>query len=185
MPKEITAYQANDGSIHDTACKAATRDLEGIVKASPLAENGPYATKLVEWLCREAPAVIDVLTAYRDACPKAAEDQPCSEEPEGTQADLGTPALDPPEGQRISHRAHFAGRAKVYVLNGLKERAAIPSGVYYSREEGYFYDCGTKAGLGQRFFDDWYGSRLIFPPTAEDALHLLNNCSEVGDYRGD
>lgn len=84
MPQEITAYRANDGSIHETACAAATSDLEGIVQASPLSENQPYAKKLVEWLCKEAPAVIDVLTAYRDACPKPPEDSACAEEPEGT-----------------------------------------------------------------------------------------------------
>lgn len=84
MPKEITAYQADDGSIHATACAAATCDLEAIVKASELSENGPYAKKLVEWLTSQAPAVIAVLTAYRDACPIESEGSVASESLERT-----------------------------------------------------------------------------------------------------
>jgi hypothetical protein len=74
MPKEITAYQAKDGSLHDSACSAATRDVELMVQSSPLAENQPFAKELVSWLCKEASPLIDVLTDYHDACPVETEE---------------------------------------------------------------------------------------------------------------
>jgi hypothetical protein len=85
MPKEITAYQAKDSSIHDTPCKAATRDVEMCVQASPLNDNQPYAKKLVDWLTGNASELIDVLTEYRDACPQSAQGSSASDSLEGTQ----------------------------------------------------------------------------------------------------
>jgi hypothetical protein len=72
MPKKITAYQAEDGSIHDSECAAATRDVELMVQASPLAENAPFARTLVDWLCANPELVRKTLEAHERACPKAA-----------------------------------------------------------------------------------------------------------------
>lgn len=84
MPQEITAYRAKDGSIHETACLAATRDLEALVAASPLAENTPYAKKLVDWLTSQAPAILEVLGEYAAACPIPSEGEAPQESSEGT-----------------------------------------------------------------------------------------------------
>lgn len=70
MPKKITAYQAEDGSIHDSECAAATRDVEIMVAASPLAENQPYAKMLVEWLTSNPAMIRKKLEAHESACPK-------------------------------------------------------------------------------------------------------------------
>jgi hypothetical protein len=72
MPKKITAYQAEDGSIHDSECAAATRDVELMVQASPLAENAPFARTLVDWLCANPNLIREKLEAHERACPKAA-----------------------------------------------------------------------------------------------------------------
>lgn len=71
MPKKITAYQADDGSIHDDECAAATRDVELMVAASPLAENQPYARKLVEWLTGNSEQIRAVLETHERACPQS------------------------------------------------------------------------------------------------------------------
>ena len=113
MPQEITAYRANDGSIHETACLAATRDLEEMVNASPLAENGPYAKKLVDWLKSDAPAIRDALGAYADACPIPPKVEAPSVEPEGTQeeeeAAFGLGVKDRQAGRTLNHSHGLVG----------------------------------------------------------------------------
>lgn len=86
MPKEVTAYQADDGSLHTSECAAATVNVELLVKASPLAENQPYAKKLVEWLTGNPRAIREVLEAHERACPRAAVEGTRDEAPEGTRS---------------------------------------------------------------------------------------------------
>jgi hypothetical protein len=83
MPKKITAYQAEDGSIHDSECAAATRDVEIMVAASPLAENAPFARTLVEWLCANPETIRKTLEAHERACPKNAVDKAPAKSGEG------------------------------------------------------------------------------------------------------
>lgn len=71
MATEVTAWKAEDGTLHDNECQAATRDVEIFVSKSPLAENQPFARKLVEWLTSEAPAIRKKLEAHERACPRA------------------------------------------------------------------------------------------------------------------
>lgn len=85
MPKQITAWQAKNGSIHGSACEAAACDLEAIVMASPMAENAPFARKLVDWLKGDAHAIAKVLAEYIGACPIAAEEESPAISPGGTQ----------------------------------------------------------------------------------------------------
>lgn len=70
MAKEVTSWQANDGSLHDNQCKAAVRDIELMVAASPLAENPPFAKKLSEWLASNSSVVRATLQAHAKACNK-------------------------------------------------------------------------------------------------------------------
>lgn len=72
MAKQIKAWQASDGSLHEGECAAATRDVELIVEKSPLAENIPYAKLLVTWLTTEATMIRKMLEAHESACPKDA-----------------------------------------------------------------------------------------------------------------
>lgn len=69
MPTEVTAFRASDGSLHEDLCTAATRDVELMVQRSPLAENQPYAKKLVEWLTQNSRDIRAVLEAHEQACP--------------------------------------------------------------------------------------------------------------------
>lgn len=71
MATEVKAYRANDGTLHEDICAAATRDVEIIVEGSPLSENQPYARQLVEWLCGNATLIRQTLGAHEMACPKA------------------------------------------------------------------------------------------------------------------
>lgn len=70
MASEVTAYRANDGSLHDTECEAAARDLQLIIAGSKCAENSPYAKTMLEWMIRNPREIADALTAYADACPQ-------------------------------------------------------------------------------------------------------------------
>lgn len=83
MPKKISAYQASDGSIHESECDAATRDVELLVQNSPLNENQPYAKKLVEWLTGNSKAIRAVLETHERACPQsvAAKAMPAEAQP--------------------------------------------------------------------------------------------------------
>lgn len=73
MAKQVQSWQANDGSLHSSECDAATQDVNLMVAASPLAENSPFALKLVEWLCDKAPLIRATLEAHERACPRAEE----------------------------------------------------------------------------------------------------------------
>lgn len=84
MPKQITAYQASDGSIYDDECAAATRDVELLVQGSPLAENQPFAKKLVEWLTKNSRDIRAVLETHEQACPIAVAEIAPSKSLEGT-----------------------------------------------------------------------------------------------------
>lgn len=84
MPKEITAYQAEDGSLHTDACAAARKDIELLIAGSPLAENQPYAKSLCEWLTDDPRKIIDKLGEYLDACPNDAEERALPDSLEGT-----------------------------------------------------------------------------------------------------
>lgn len=70
MAKETKSWEANDGSLHKTACEAAKCDLELLVKASPCAENAPYAKILLEWLMRQSAEIVVALNEYDCACPR-------------------------------------------------------------------------------------------------------------------
>jgi hypothetical protein len=70
MATEVKAWKAEDGTLHDSECEAATRDVEMLVERSPLAENSPYAKKLVEWLTENAGEIRTKLQAHERACPK-------------------------------------------------------------------------------------------------------------------
>lgn len=72
MPKRVQAYQANDGTLFADECLAATRDVELLVGDSPLAENQPYARKVVEWLTANTRDIRKVLETFEGACPIAA-----------------------------------------------------------------------------------------------------------------
>lgn len=84
MATEVTAWRANDGTLHDSRCDAATNDLTAFVMASPMAENQPYARQLVEWLTKEAGQIVAILTEYREACPIPPQEGTPSESSEGT-----------------------------------------------------------------------------------------------------
>jgi hypothetical protein len=84
MPQEVTAYRADDGTLHEDKCAAATRNVELLVKRSPLAENQPFARDLVAWLIANPKEIRDMLEAHETACPKVAEESTASEQPEGT-----------------------------------------------------------------------------------------------------
>jgi hypothetical protein len=73
MAQEVKAYRANDGTLHEDICAAATRDVELLVQGSPLYENQPYARQLVEWLCDYADAIRETLAAHALACPRDGE----------------------------------------------------------------------------------------------------------------
>lgn len=75
MAQKITAYQAEDGSIHADACAAATRDLEAVIAASPLAENGPFAKQLLAWMQERSAVILKVLGEYDAACPSHVRDR--------------------------------------------------------------------------------------------------------------
>jgi hypothetical protein len=71
MATEVKAYRANDGTLHETECAAATRDVELLVKQSPLSENEPYARKVVEWLTSNAAeSIIEAIQQHARACSK-------------------------------------------------------------------------------------------------------------------
>jgi hypothetical protein len=76
MAKQITAWQAEDGSLHTSECDAATRNVTLLVERSPLAENAPYSRQLVEWLTENAPEIRRTLEAHERACPRAVEAKP-------------------------------------------------------------------------------------------------------------
>jgi hypothetical protein len=84
MPRKIDAWQSEDGTIHDAECDAAHRDLELLVQASPLAENAPYARRLLEWLTSEPTAIRSKLEAFEAACPKGVAEGTRSGSSEGT-----------------------------------------------------------------------------------------------------
>jgi hypothetical protein len=75
MPQKITAYQAADGTLHTDACAAATKDLELLIGQSPLAENQPYARKVLEWLTADPDTIMDRMKEFQIACPKAVADK--------------------------------------------------------------------------------------------------------------
>ncbi len=72
MAKQVTSWQANDGTLHDSECAAATRDVELIVEQSPLKENTPFARTLVSWLTGNAELIRETLHAHEMACPRDA-----------------------------------------------------------------------------------------------------------------
>lgn len=90
MPIAVTAFKANDGSLHEDACTAATRDVELMVQRSPLSENQPYAKKLVEWLTQNSRDIRAVLETHERACPRNSEDTMPLEAGEG-------PVVEPTE----------------------------------------------------------------------------------------
>ena len=94
MPQEVTAFKANDGSLHEDACAAATRDVELMVQRSPLAENTPYAKKLVDWLTQNSRDIRAVLETHERACPKNSEDEMPLEAGEGPVVSLPPAELD-------------------------------------------------------------------------------------------
>jgi hypothetical protein len=83
MPKEITAYQAADGTLHTNACAAATKDLELLIGQSPLAENQPYARKVLEWLTADPDTIMDKMKEFQIACPKEVTGEAPSKESTG------------------------------------------------------------------------------------------------------
>lgn len=91
MPLEVTAYRAEDGSLHTDACEAATKDLELLIAQSPLAENQPYCRKVLEWLISDSDTIMDKLKEYHVACPKTAREETVQEKP-------GGPAVTIPSG---------------------------------------------------------------------------------------
>lgn len=42
----------------------------------------------------------------------------------------------------------------------------IPSGIYWSREGGNFYDAETNKGMGIQFYDRWKDRKSEFPDRA-------------------
>lgn len=86
MPMEITAFKAGDGSLHEDRCTAATKDIELLIGRSPLAENQPYARKVLEWLTDDPDTIMDAMKEFQVACPKASQEQPPSEKPRRTRS---------------------------------------------------------------------------------------------------
>lgn len=80
MATEVRSWKANDGSLHENECAAATRDVELIVERSPLAENTPFARKLVDWLTGNAALIRETLEAHERACPKAVAAAPAADD---------------------------------------------------------------------------------------------------------
>lgn len=70
MATATTAYRANDGSLHDTECGAATRDLQLLIADSACAENAPYSRTMLGWLTSQPREIAASLIAYADACPQ-------------------------------------------------------------------------------------------------------------------
>ena len=70
MATEVKAFRAEDGTLHNTACEAAVRDLNLIINKSPCAENSPYAKIMLEWMTDQAPEIVATLNEYIAACPK-------------------------------------------------------------------------------------------------------------------
>jgi hypothetical protein len=160
MPMEVTAYQAKDGTLHANACEAATIDLKLIIAASPLAENRPYADKVLEWLTSDPEGICDALGAYADACPKNSRDEGTSEAGEGPVV-----SQDPNGGKRKA----------ISVLNGDGEPMQIPELVYWHGENANFYDAINRKGMGQAFYDEWRSVARFFPKYPEDASHAANH----------
>lgn len=117
MPKKITAYQADDGSIHDSECAAATRDVELMVQRSPLAENQPFARLLVEWMTNNADEITDKLAAHGRACPKDARDVRPDPEREGPVARLTE--IHPEHATLIRVCNANRDRASEFILGGV------------------------------------------------------------------
>ena|SRR5690349_11196290 len=162
MPKEVTAFRAEDGSLHEDKCAAATRDVELMVQASPLAENAPFARDLVVWLTRNSKMIREKLEAHAEACPIAPQEQASPQEPEGTHSSISQGTLicsqcGTPEGEPHPFR-HIS--------------KYIPAGVYYSHEQSNFYASGTNAGMGEDFYQEWKDREAIFPRTADAAYTL-------------
>jgi hypothetical protein len=146
------------------------RIMELLISRSPLSENQPYARLVLEWLTGNAPEIMQRLTGYIEACPKVIQEEAPSEKPERTRSSKRGPL------------PHFAGKSKLSVRDFSGTVTRIPAGVYWSSEQSNFYDCGNDKGMGQHFFDDWFGSRMIFPQHKEDACHSLNH-EGVHDFR--
>jgi hypothetical protein len=86
MPQEIQAFRAEDGSIHEDACDAASRDIQLLVEGSPLAENKPFARDLVRWLMSDPENIALRLTEFRQSCPNGANAEARSETSERTRS---------------------------------------------------------------------------------------------------
>ena len=96
MPTEVTAFKAKDGSLHEDACTAAFRDVELLVKASPLNENGPFAKQAIAWLAENAAEIIGTLTELTARCPKDLKIEGAPESGEGpVVADLDAEEIPP------------------------------------------------------------------------------------------
>lgn len=155
MATEVKSWRANDGSLHENECSAATRDVELIVEQSPLNENAPFARKLVEWMTGNAKLIRDTLEAHERACPKAvAAAEPAADDSPRAMicAQCGTP-----EGEKhnFRHIAHY-----------------IPAGVYFCHEHANFYDAENR-GMGQDFAAQWLDQQGRFPTTAEAAIAFI------------
>jgi hypothetical protein len=106
MPKQVNAYEADDGSLHTSECEAATVNVSLLVQRSPLAENQPYARKLVEWLTGNPQEIRAVLEAHERACPKVVEDVDASKRLERTREYKPSPI---PRGHDPLCKSHAAG----------------------------------------------------------------------------
>jgi hypothetical protein len=168
MATQVTAWKAGDGSLHEEECGAATVNVDLLIENCGVDMTPATSNALKQWLKTDTTHICDVLLAFVRSCPNESREEAPSESGEG-------PVV------KRRHLPHFGGKSKITVLNGMGEETRIPGGVYWDGENSNFYDTDAK-GMGQHFFDDWYGSRFIFPQFKEDALHGLNH-EGVHDFR--
>jgi hypothetical protein len=156
MATEVKSWKANDGSLHENECAAATRDVELMVECSPLAENTPFARKLVDWLTANAGEIRTTLEAHERACPKAvAAAEPAEEAPVLRALICHQCGTVQGDKHNFRHIAHY-----------------IPAGIYFCHEHANFYDVENR-GMGQDFAAQWLDQQRHFPTTAEAAIALI------------
>jgi len=81
MAKKIDAWAAEDGSLHETECAAATRDVELLVLSDAgLSANQPYAKEVIRWLTSNAGQIRKTLEAHERACPRTVQAERPTEE---------------------------------------------------------------------------------------------------------
>jgi hypothetical protein len=69
--RQTTAFLADDDSMHTCECAAAKRNVELLVKQSPVDMHEGTRSQLINWFMDADDSICDTLLAYRRACPKA------------------------------------------------------------------------------------------------------------------